>query len=368
MKKLVIFKVEPVTGRIEWDYAEHVVKEETDVLFQKEYIPQVKDRLYIFPGCTIPRFKLKPISEKYNIAISKTQDKANVIISDPNADIETKYFHTVGNCYEAMKQPLLDYLRKSTASLGELIQAMENSESDTVLVSCKAAYNLKEKGINGRLYKLVDEDDVEHGSAKPSDVNALVDSVHLRTYITDEAKAEFLAMVNAKKLYHQDAILKLINSNSAVIDESMYQSLRSMFESKNNADIQVAMEAMANCDIEKSITYLLLLYKEYGRYRLYNHPSKHHVNFKSLTKYLLGKGHYMNNLDIDNCVEILRDKGLLNSQNLAVFMKEAKEIVREKGETEYFIVTDVVPREDIQKIAEDTDAIQAPKEPEITAL
>lgn len=368
MKKLVIFRVAKDKPEIYWAYTDPVSKEETNPLFQKEYIPQAKDRLYIFPGCTIPRFKLKLVCDNYNIAISKTKDKANIIISDPDANIEDRYFKSFGNCYQAMKKPLLDYLRKSSASLGELIQAIENLEEDTVLIHNTAIYHFREWGLNGRRYIFIDEDDVEYGKYTTSEINCLPECISLRQYLNDEAKAEFLNMATAKKLYHQDAIIKLINGSAAVIDESMYQSLRSMFESNNNSDIQVAMEAMANCDIEKSITYLLLLFKEYGKDALYNHPSKHHVNFKSLTKYLLGKGHYMHNLDIDNCVEILRDKGLLNSQNLSVFMKEAKEIVREKGETEYFVVTDVIPREDIQKIVKDTDANNVVKELTIRTL
>lgn len=367
MKKLVISRINHVTGEIDWSHEEIISKEQTAELFQKEYIPQAKDRLYIFPGCTIPRFKLKGMCEKYNIAISKTREKANIFIADPKSEFEKTYFNQVGWGFSAMRKPLLDFLRKSSSSLGELLQNMENLEEDVVIISHNASYTLSNQGLNGIKYVLIDEDDVENGKAYANEINALNESSQVRHYASDEAKAEFLAMTGSKTLYHQDAILKLINASAATIDESMYQSLRSMFNTKQDADIQVAMEAMANSDIESSITYLLLLYKEFGAHQLYNHPSKHHVNFKSLTKYLLGNTHNMHNLDIDNCVEILRDKKLLTSRNLEVFMTEAKQIVRESGETEYFKVTDVVPREDIQKIVEDTDAALTPKEP-LTAL
>lgn len=364
MKKLVISNTK--NNRFQWEVMDIVDKEETQSLFQKEYVPKAKDRLYIFPDCTIPRFKLKAFCDKYNIAISKTKDKANVLIGNAFLkDMETEYFTGRSYHYEIFKEPFLNYLRRLPVMIaGELITAVENLESDIILL-CMQAYNvLKDVGMNGIKYQLYDNDDVEQENCTPSQVNSLESYTTARHYKSAEAQATFESFV-ATGLYSQEAILKIINQDAPIVDEPMYQSLRSMFAG-GVEDQQVAMEAMANSNPQASMPYLLLLYKEFGEKQLYNHPAKHHVNFKSLTTYLFGSKSAWR-VTIDDCVDILRDKNVLNSKNMAILMTEAREIVKEGGETEHFVVTDVAPSEEIQKIIEDTDLQEAPivKEPEL---
>lgn len=368
MKKLVISNTKG--NRFEWEVMDIVNKEETQSLFQKEYVPKAKDRLYIFPDCTIPRFKMKAFCDKYNIAISKTKDKANVLIGNAFLkDMETEYFTGRNYHYEIFKGPFLNYLRRLPVMIaGELITAIENLESELVLLCMQGYRTLEETGINGIKYKLYDDADVEHGNCTASQVNSLESYTTARHYKSAEARAIFEGFVTTG-LYSQEAILKIINQDAPVVDETMYQSLRSMFAG-GTEDQQVAMEAMANSNPSESMPYLLLLYKEFGEKELYNHPAKHHVNFKSLTTYLFGSKSAWR-VTIDDCVDILRDKNVLSSKNMAVLMAEAREIVKNEGETGHFVITDVVPSEEIQKIIEETDLSEAPIAPpteSITAL
>jgi hypothetical protein len=366
MKKLVISSTKG--NRFEWGMVDLVQKEETASLFQKEYVPKAKDRLYIFPNCTIPRFKLKALCDKYDLAMSKTREKANVLVGNATMkDMEKEFFTGEHYSHGAFKPQFLNYLRKLPVMIaGELITAIENLTDDIVILGRDATNHLKDHGINGIKYVLYDSTDEAQGKCKASDINSDDDYWYTRRYISPDAQAIFESWV-ATGLYSQDAILKIINQNAPVIDEAMYQSLRSMFDG-STADQQIAMEAMANADSQRSMPYLLLLYKEFGKEALYNHPAKHHVNFKSLTNYLFGSIRSIHNITIDDCVEILRDKNLLNSKNMAVLMTEAKGIVKESGETAHFMVTDVVPSEEIQKIITDTDIAEAPIVSPIAAL
>ena len=66
-------------------------------------------------------------------------------------------------------------------------------------------------------------------------------------------------------------------------------------------------------------------------------------------------------ISIDNMIDRLKDKRLLNSSNLAILMKEAKKVIKDtiEGDTEYFVFTDIAPVEEIQKEVAETDAEEA---------
>jgi hypothetical protein len=240
--------------------------------------------------------------------------------------------------------------------VGTLITELENDIHDTFYMDWHCQHKLSNFGIYRSKYYLVDADEVENRGLPASSINSLVEVVTNRMYKTPELEAEFLSLVS-KGLYHQDALINLINKDSAKIDEAMYQSLRTMFGG-SQADQQIAMEAMANSDPDASMVYLLLLCKEFHS-ALYNHPAKHHVNFKSLTQYL-GFKRYEYSLTLDDIVDTLKEKGLLTSANMSLIMDQAKELVRASGETEHFIATDVVPTPEIIEIMATTDAKNAP--------
>ena len=63
-----------------------VCVEETDIpnIIKKVYTPQKNDKLYLFPECTIPRFKLKPFCDKYNVSIIRDINKANILFTKNN--------------------------------------------------------------------------------------------------------------------------------------------------------------------------------------------------------------------------------------------------------------------------------------------
>ena len=75
-----------------------VCVEENDIpnIIKEVYTPQKNDKLYLFPECTIPRFKLKPFCDKYNVSIIRDINKANILFTKNNV-IKEQYFNDSGS-------------------------------------------------------------------------------------------------------------------------------------------------------------------------------------------------------------------------------------------------------------------------------
>ena len=348
--KIII--IEKVTDKV-IDWSEVYIKESNNVKrnFLNVYTPTAGDRIYIFPDSSVPRFKLKSFCDKYNVSISKTKDKANILVADPeklcdNIDAYRQYFQ-----WEIFKEPLLDVLRKLPDTMTNgLTQAIENSPENVFRIGRGFSEFLKDK----LYFKFITESDVEEAieeglPAPEANCENSYDSVLI---IRKQEEQNYINLLNTK-IYHQDALLGLVSEENVIIDEELYEGFKSLLESRNNDDHQIAMEGMANSNYKESMVYLLLLFYQY-HHTLWDHPSKTHINFKSLVKYLdLG---YRGTINIDGIVDCLRNKGILTSKNMNILMKEAKQVVLDGGETVHFKVTDVAPSDEIQQIIYNTDA------------
>ena len=327
--------------------------------FIHEYKPTPGDRIYIFPNSSVPRFKLKSFCDKHNVSISKTKDKANILVADPDKVLESITINRTWTEHHIYKEPLLKVLRNLSDSMTNgLTQAILNSPENTFLLGRDFTKFLKEK----LYFKFISEDDVEdaikEGLPAP-EVNYVYD-YSSAPMVSASSEADYVSFTNTT-FYHQDALNAVISEENIVINEELYQGFNSLLNSKNDEDHQIAMEGMANSNYKESMAYILLLFYEYNN-EFTNHPSKHHVNFKSLVKYL--NLPYRWTIDIDYIVKVLREKEVLTSANMAVVMKEAKKHVIENGETTCFKVTDVAPSDDIQAIMDETDAKLIPQQPD----
>lgn len=343
--------IKDVTDRvINWQEVYFLDEEYSKGLLQ-EYKPTAGDRIYIFPGSSVPRFKLKSFCEKHNVAISKTKDKANILVADPNNIFDNISIDRIWLNHFIFKDALLNILRKLPDSMTNgLTQAVENSTENKFTLDRGFSKYLQEK----LYFKFIDEDDVEkaieEGLPAP-EIN--YEYCHNAIKIVEpKSETEYISILNAN-IYHQDALNSLVSEENVIIDEELYKGFKSLLSSRNQDDHQIAMEGMANSNYKESIAYLLLLFYQF-HHTLWDHPSKSHINFKSLTKYLdLG---YKRSIDIDDIVTTIRDKQLLSSKNMKIIMTEAKQVVLNGGETECFKITGVTPSDEIQQVINQTDA------------
>jgi hypothetical protein len=152
-------------------------------------------------------------------------------------------------------------------------------------------------------------------------------------------------MQGDNQLYNQDEILRRINIGN-VMGEKEYVSIQRMLKSTDRENLKLGMEAMANCDYEKSCVYLLLLMKDYGD-KMYGSPTSSHVNFKSLLKFFSVTN--INNFDLDDVIRTLLSRKLLNRANLDRLMPLAIEQMKENADTDYFLPADVAMTDEIKQ-------------------
>ena len=324
----------------------------------RKYVPKAGDRIYIYPDSNIPRFKLKRFCDAHKVFIAKAKETANVFFMDPKtANLSSTFYRTERNAYLMNKDYFTNYIKKATTvndpRYSKLL--MELAASPQEIVHLGAYYSLMNKGLNKYKLDIVCEDDLAQDDDGNVDLT-LVNCEQIRElYLihTDEQKTNF-AFLEGKDFYHPDALLALLNEGS-VLDKEMYEGVMNLFGGTDPNDHKIAMEAMANCDYQKSAVYLLMTFYHH-RDRIHNCDTKHHVNFKSFLNFFdLKTG---NGIMIDDIIDRLKDKRLLDSSNLAIVMREAKKIIKEniEGQTDYFMFTEIAPIEEIRKEVEETDA------------
>lgn len=367
-KLISIDRLDKSDNTIKYSEKEFFDENPLEKALQNKYVPKAGDRIYIYPDSNVPRFKLKKFCEKYNTSVAKAKETANVFFMDPEVEHNSENFYTKHRYGDFMyKSYFLDFIKRSTrvgdVRYMKLINDLANNNEELVYIS--DTYNFEQYGLNK--YKL---DFVQPGDTDDNDVELVpncIQSKDLFYCIENQEQQKNFAFLVGKDYYHTNAILALLNDD-AIIDEEMYEGICNLFESSDRADTKVAMEAMANCDYNKSAAYLLMIFYAHQN-DIYNSDTKHHVNFKSFLKYFDLSA--SRSIDIDDVINKLKSKKLLTTPNLNLVMKKAKELMDERMETitEYFKPVGIEPVDSIKNEVADTDALNAPvQEIQITDL
>ena len=324
----------------------------------RKYKPTAGDRIFIYPDSNIPRFKLKKFCDAHKVSIVKAKENANVFFMDDHtANKDNAFFGEDSYPYLVYKDYFLDYLKRATKvndkRYTKLITDITNSTESVVYV--EDYYAFREQGLNKYKLDFVRASDIYDDEDEPEVANCEErDTIY---FIKTAEQRKAFADIENKNFYHPDALLALLNEGS-VVDKEMYDGIMNLFESSDSNDHKVAMEAMANCDYEKSAVYLLMIFYHHQN-AIYNSDTKTHVNFKSYLNFF--KLSHGRGITIDDIVDKLKDKRLLNSSNLATVMKEARKVIKDtiEGDTGYFVFTDIAPVEEIKKEVAETDAEEA---------
>lgn len=299
------------------DYSiEEVVKKE--LIANDTYTPTKGDKLWFYPGCTIPRFKITQFCKKHNVAIVKTADKAVIkVISDGTIKELTRKV----SMYSLPKSTFISCL--DSVMCNAYIQLRNEALAfEEIHFSYHAASTFMDEETLGK--SIVDK--WEEFSYK----DCIIPS-------SEKSSQQLIDILNSSNIYKEDALLSLLNS-SIIMTESMYEETRKILESDDKENTKLAMEAMANCDFQKSAVYLLLLLREFGN-KIHNSGASHHVNFKSLIKYF--KITRLTNISLDDIINSLRSQKILNLANLNMLMPMAIEQIKEEGDMENIKVKDV---------------------------
>jgi len=318
-----------------------------EVIPDRTYTPTAGDKIYFIPGCEVPRFKVKQLCEKYNVALVKYREKANVKFIGPQSimDMLTDLPHQTYSRDEFLK--FLVMTMGNAPAYQDLIAALRSSTSSIVAMNYNESQQL-EKGTLGPAWKGVRETPASY------------------YFKSEESYELFISILNDPQLYSQNEILNRINTGG-IMGKEEYESIKRMLGSSDQENLKLGMEAMANCDYQQSCIYLLLLIKEFG-VQMDNSRTKNHVNFKSLLKFFEIQN--LQSYSLNNILQSLLKRKLLNKANLDQLMPMAIEEMKKNSKSEFFRIENLVPSKQIMKGLEEnvldkdpnTEIVEDPQE------
>lgn len=211
---------------------------------------------YRYPKLNLPRTKVDSLKSKYNISITRSEDKADYRV------ISQKYLMTDSYYYNVFT--INDILEKT--------KQLKNSDDFIDFIKLLEGLDLKDHVIF-KYYSLPDD---------LRDICKSIESINF--YFTDYIKISletFNSICKKNNLVLDSDLIKLANSESTILDKQQYYSLVEMIRSNDNDNITVALEVMANCNIEESLDYISLIYYFYYD-RLRYSTSWNSINVKAL--------------------------------------------------------------------------------------
>lgn len=228
------------------------------------------DRLYFFPGCAVPRFKVR---ENYSCTIKP--------------DNATAAFISANGIKEGSAVNVLHGVAALSIADGDRF-IRDNFDKDekeriryNMLVDQTQGILVTENLWKQQWYNVLDN------CRYP--INDCVDS---SKYDLKNRRQDFYQVFPDSgihslqcPIYFETAVLRHLNQDQVVIDEKRYEEFRAFGLSQDEENVVLMMELMANCDFEKSFVYLLFLLKEFGQ-KIAPLKAAHHVNFKSLLTFM----------------------------------------------------------------------------------
>ena len=244
------------------------------------WVPQPTDKLFFFPGCIVPRFKVR---EKYTVTIKPENATVAFINKDglTGSDSTFKHYNDLMPITRPEANRIIEAYMDSNRKV-MLKSILDNPAIEQIFLS-KEWWNqcmytstfLRENGDQVRTNDLL-----ESVRKYLHESHCTESQYQLLAYVPD-------ASVNSMNcpIYLQDEILKQLNTGNLIINEKKYRELRAFGETGDKDNMVLMMELMANSDYEKSVAYLIFLLREFGQ-KIYCYPEVDHVNFKSLLNFL----------------------------------------------------------------------------------
>jgi len=213
---------------------------------------------YRYPKLNLPRTKVDSLKSKYNINITRNEDNADYrIISEKLLELSGRgYYWSTYNIYDVLEKT--KQLKNSDDYKGfiDVLEELDNKHC-----------------LRFKYYNL------------PDDLREVCRDVETATYYQNgyiRINSETFNFLSQKNNLVLDSnLIKLANSESTVLDKEQYYSLVEMIRSKDNDNITVALEVMANCNIEESLDYISLVYYFYYDILKYSN-NWNSVNVKAL--------------------------------------------------------------------------------------
>lgn len=206
----------------------------------------LKDKtIYRYPKLSLPRNKVDVLKEKYNLSVVRTPDTADYkIISSDYIDslLERKWTDTV------MFDAFIEYYNKTknywdTASAELAIEYIKSIREGDEKIAISIKSNMSWSFHNTTAY----------------DITREIPSVEEKaSYISDEETLK--SILAARNLIFDTALCAITVEDSVILGETEYNNLVTMINSNDTDNINLVLEMMANCNVEKSFDIIALLF------------------------------------------------------------------------------------------------------------
>jgi len=275
-------------------------------LENNRWTPDDKDRLYFFPGCSVPRFKIK---DRFNTTI-KPEYATAAFISANDLKTSENMFTVHSQMYKRSLESTISWFNRIYGSEHHLsikLKSLALNVQDDVLFHEDDSYQLNYKCPDDALYPNTFKDWMH--SCGNNSIN------HDNTRFYQIQPDHQLSKITCP-IYLQDEIIKLLNDKQTVIDEKMYRELNMMLDSSDSGNIILAMELMANANFKESFVHLFFLLKKHSRKIGKQKKEVNHVNFKSLLTFMGLTEKTMCNIDIESILTQLKKHKQFTRRNV----------------------------------------------------
>ena len=307
---------------------------------QDPYVPTKGDKFYFLEKVNVPRVKLKDFHDENGTKTVRDIDQAtHIFIGQKTIEL----YMRKDWCYKASTEFVKHFFE-----LGA--DYFDNKQKEDIRQALEF-YTEPFMYINYQFARLCTDDSLPFSAQLKQHPEYNKEEGLEYSIDVFSINAPYVPIYNqlsTLSLTDEACLISVLNgTNAAVIDEEMFDRLSAMFSSNDRDNWVLAMEIMANSQYEKSLYYLELLFKEYSG-KIYDIPTKRHVNFKSLTTHL-GKSSYFGTR-LDDVVKSLIEKNVLTHDMLTDLMHRYKQEIIDKGDSTYFRVKDITVTEELHSI------------------
>ena len=256
-----------------------------------DWIPDKVERIYFFPGCSVPRFKVR---EKFSVTI-KPEYATSAFISPSGLQTSDNMFDVYNNAIPYDGKIFGDYLARIYGDNHHFVikyKSLLLNCDDKIIINEDTQYKLQWNGTVDAVYPIRLYDWMLNENKH--EVDAYPDAENFYCPVPNSDLSKLTC-----DIYNQDAILKILNEDSLIINEKKYAELRTMANSSDEENIILVMELMSNADYAKSFVYLMLLLKEFEKPIGNRKKEINHVNFKALLTYLSLEPRTIKNISLE---------------------------------------------------------------------
>ena len=202
---------------------------------------------YRYPKLTLPRAKVDVLKEKFNISVTRAEDKADYKI------ISEKYINS-----------LCDYSWNNVYKVSDVLDWVDEESN---------SFNLSASdGIKDILKDAHEDDLVEfqigyYWATKTVRIQDNKDPLHSNYfYLKSQFENTYNDILSSNNLITDTALNDVIYEDLHILTREEYNNCRNMLKSGDLDNRALALEMLANCNLNKSFDYVSMLFYFYYDY------------------------------------------------------------------------------------------------------